>query len=219
MLHREGTHPTGPDNGTAGGGINADLEHHLERIDVDGYTVLPNAIEPDLIDEIDQALLELERDLGTVPATNLFEGLHTGRVYNLLVHGSDLREIPVHPHVLPVVEGVLDPGLLISSLSSIAIGPDEQAQPIHADDQLIPLPRPHVPIICNTMWAITDFTEENGATRSSRVATGATRPPTRSSTTTPLPPKWRRAACWCGSGASGTAAGPTAPISAGSASP
>jgi ectoine hydroxylase-related dioxygenase (phytanoyl-CoA dioxygenase family) len=59
----------------------------------------------------------------------------------------------------------LDPGLLISSLSSIAIGPDESAQPIHADDQLIPLPRPHVPIICNTMWAITDFTEENGATR------------------------------------------------------
>ena len=71
----------------------------------------------------------------------------------------------MHPNVLPVVEAVLDPGLLISSLSSIAIGPDEQAQPIHADDQLIPLTRPHVPIICNTMWAITDFTEENGATR------------------------------------------------------
>jgi ectoine hydroxylase-related dioxygenase (phytanoyl-CoA dioxygenase family) len=67
--------------------------------------------------------------------------------------------------VLPVVEGVLDPGLLISSLSSIAIGPDEQAQPIHADDQLIPIARPHVSLICNTMWAITDFTEENGATR------------------------------------------------------
>ena len=87
------------------------------------------------------------------------------RVYNLLVHGPTFEKIPVHPNVLPVVEGVLDPGLLISSLSSIAIGPDEQAQPIHADDQLIPLARPHVPIICNTMWAITDFTEENGATR------------------------------------------------------
>jgi ectoine hydroxylase-related dioxygenase (phytanoyl-CoA dioxygenase family) len=36
---------------------------------------------------------------------------------------------------------------------------------LHADDQLIPLPRPHPPIICNTMWAITDFTDENGATR------------------------------------------------------
>ena len=39
------------------------------------------------------------------------------------------------------------------------------AQPIHADDQLIPLPKPHVPTVCNTMWALTDFTAANGATR------------------------------------------------------
>ncbi|HUC03859.1 MAG TPA: phytanoyl-CoA dioxygenase family protein [Acidimicrobiales bacterium] len=142
-----------------------DLPEHLRRIAEDGYTILPDAIEPELIDEIDSALLALERDLGTVPAHNLFEGVHTTRVYNLLVHGKTFEKIPVHPNVLPVVEAVLDTGLLISSLSSIAIGPDEQAQPIHADDQLIPLTRPHVPIICNTMWAITDFTEENGATR------------------------------------------------------
>ena len=142
-----------------------EMDEHLRRIAEDGYTVLPDVIEPELVDEIGDALLKLERDLGTVPAANLFEGLHTMRVYNLLVHGETFQKIPVHPNVLPVVEGVLDPGLLISSLSSIAIGPDEQAQPVHADDQLIPLPRPHVPIICNTMWAITDFTEENGATR------------------------------------------------------
>ena len=141
------------------------LDDHLRRIAEDGYTILPDAIEPAFVDEIDDALLKLEHDLGVVPAENLFEGLHTTRVYNLLVHGPTFQKIPVHPNVLPVVEGVLDPGLLISSLSSIAIGPDEQAQPIHADDQLIPLQRPHVPIICNTMWAITDFTEDNGATR------------------------------------------------------
>ncbi len=67
--------------------------------------------------------------------------------------------------MLPVVERVLDPGCLVSSLSSIAILPGEAAQPIHADDQLIPLPKPHVPTVCNTMWALTDFTEANGATR------------------------------------------------------
>ena len=143
----------------------ADMAEHLRRIAEDGYTILPDAIEPDLVDEIDEALLNLERDLAIAPAENLFEGLHTMRVYNLLIHGKTFEKIPVHPNVLPVVEGVLDPGALISSLSSIAIGPDEQAQPIHADDQLIPLTRPHLPIICNTMWAITDFTEENGATR------------------------------------------------------
>jgi ectoine hydroxylase-related dioxygenase (phytanoyl-CoA dioxygenase family) len=141
------------------------MAEHLKRIAEDGYTILHDAIEPAFIDEIDDALLKLEHDLGIVPADNLFEGLHTTRVYNLLVHGATFEKIPIHPNVLPVVEGVLDPGALISSLSSIAIGPDEQPQPIHADDQLIPLVRPHIPIICNTMWAVTDFTEDNGATR------------------------------------------------------
>jgi ectoine hydroxylase-related dioxygenase (phytanoyl-CoA dioxygenase family) len=141
------------------------MEGHLRRIAEDGYTILENAIELDFVDEINEALLKLENDLGAVPADNLFEGVHTTRVYNLLVHGPTFERIPLHPTVLPVVERVLDPGLLISSLSSIAIGPGEQQQPIHADDQVIPLERPHVPIICNTMWAITDFTEENGATR------------------------------------------------------
>ncbi len=60
---------------------------------------------------------------------------------------------------------MLDPECLISSLSSIAIDPGEIAQPIHADDMVIPLDKPHVPIVCNSMWALTDFTEANGATR------------------------------------------------------
>jgi ectoine hydroxylase-related dioxygenase (phytanoyl-CoA dioxygenase family) len=60
---------------------------------------------------------------------------------------------------------VLDPGCLISSLSSIAIDPGEKAQPIHCDDQVIPLEKPHRPIVCNSMWALTDFTDANGATR------------------------------------------------------
>ena len=73
--------------------------------------------------------------------------------------------MPVHDNVLPVVERVLDPGCLVSSLSSITILPGETAQPIHADDQLIPIPKPHPPTVCNTMWALTDFTDANGATR------------------------------------------------------
>jgi ectoine hydroxylase-related dioxygenase (phytanoyl-CoA dioxygenase family) len=47
----------------------------------------------------------------------------------------------------------------------VNIGPGETLQPIHADDQLIPIPKPHPPTVCNTMWALTDFTEANGATR------------------------------------------------------
>jgi len=143
----------------------AAIEFYADRVRSDGWVVVENAIAADLVDELNEDLLRLERALAIVPADNLFEGVRTTRIYNLLVHGTLYERIPIHPNVLPVVEKVLDPGLLISSLSSIAIGPDEAAQMIHADDQVIGLPKPHPPIICNTMWAITDFTEENGATR------------------------------------------------------
>jgi ectoine hydroxylase-related dioxygenase (phytanoyl-CoA dioxygenase family) len=142
-----------------------EVARHLDSIGDQGYTVVEDAIEPDLVDELVDTLDRLERDLAAVPADNSFEGRRTVRVYNLLVHGDVFARVPVHANVLPVVEGVLDPGCLLSSLSSIAIGPDESPQPIHADDQIIPLPKPHPPVVCNTMWALTDFTEANGATR------------------------------------------------------
>lgn len=143
----------------------AELEAHVARIAQDGYTIVEDAIEPALIDALADDLLRLERELGAVPARNLFEGTRTTRIYNLLARGPLYQRIPVHPAVLPIVERVLDKGCLVSSLSSIAIGPGETPQPLHADDQVIPLPRPHVPIIVNSMWAITDFAEDNGATR------------------------------------------------------
>jgi ectoine hydroxylase-related dioxygenase (phytanoyl-CoA dioxygenase family) len=142
-----------------------DTAAHIAQVAEVGYTVVENAIEPDLIDALNAALARLERDHDVKPATNSFEGRNTVRIYNLLAHGAPFERIPVHPSVLPIVEGVLDPGCLISSLSSIAIDPGEIAQPIHADDMVIPLDKPHRPIVCNSMWALTDFTEANGATR------------------------------------------------------
>ncbi len=141
------------------------FDEHAENIRRDGYSIVENAIEPGLIDELTEHLERLERELSIVPADNLFEGSKTVRIYNLLVHGPAFERIPVHRNILPIVERVLDRGCLISSLSSIAICADEIPQPIHADDQLIPIPKPHVATVCNSMWAITDFTEANGATR------------------------------------------------------
>jgi ectoine hydroxylase-related dioxygenase (phytanoyl-CoA dioxygenase family) len=141
------------------------LAAHLARLDRDGYTVIENAFDAAHADELLADLARLERELGEGPGKNPFEGYSTVRIYNLLARGKIYEQIPVHEAVLPVVEGVLDRGCLVSSLSSIAIGPGEVPQPIHADDMLIPLDKPHAPIVCNTMWALTDFTEENGATR------------------------------------------------------
>ncbi|HEX7135100.1 MAG TPA: phytanoyl-CoA dioxygenase family protein [Iamia sp.] len=142
-----------------------EVTDHVKRVATDGYTIVEDAFDTGVADDIRADLERLETELGIVPAENRFEGTKTWRIYNLLVHGPRYEAIPVHANVLPVVERVLDTGCLVSSLSSIAIGPGEIAQPIHADDQLIPIPKPHPPTVCNTMWAITDFTDANGATR------------------------------------------------------
>jgi ectoine hydroxylase-related dioxygenase (phytanoyl-CoA dioxygenase family) len=142
-----------------------DVDLHVKEVAEQGYTIVKDAIEPALVDSLKDAVSRLERFLEVQPSRNSFEGHKTLRVYNLLAFDDIWQRVPVHERVLPVVEGVLDQGCLISSLSSIDILPGEAAQPIHADDQLIPIPKPHPPTVCNSMWALTDFTEANGATR------------------------------------------------------
>jgi ectoine hydroxylase-related dioxygenase (phytanoyl-CoA dioxygenase family) len=142
-----------------------DVDLHVKEVAEQGYTIVQDAIEPELVDALNDSLSRLERFLDVQPSPNSFEGHKTLRIYNLLAYDDVWQRVPVHPNVLGVVDGVLDPGCLISSLSSIDILPGEIAQPIHADDQLIPLPKPHPPTVCNSMWALTDFTEANGATR------------------------------------------------------
>ncbi len=141
------------------------LSAHRVRLEQDGYTIIEDAVEPALIEALSADINRLHEELRIAPSTNLFEGFRTRRIYNLLARGPLYQQIPVHENILPLVEMVLDRGCLVSSLSSICIEPGEVPQPLHSDDQHIPLPRPHVPIICNTMWALTDFTMDNGATR------------------------------------------------------
>ncbi|HEX4461553.1 MAG TPA: phytanoyl-CoA dioxygenase family protein [Polyangia bacterium] len=141
------------------------LAEHRARLANDGYTIIEDAFPLAFADALLADLSRLEVALGEGGGKNIFEGFATVRIYNLLARGKLFEAIPVHETVLALVEGVIGKGALVSSLSSIAIGPGERAQPIHADDQLIPLPKPHVPIICNSMWALTDFTDDNGATR------------------------------------------------------
>lgn len=143
----------------------SEIEQHVQRLERDGYTILERVIESDFVDAIAEDLRRIEKERAIVPAQNIFEGARTVRIYNLLAYGAPYDRIAACEPVLALVERVLDRGCLVSSVSSIAIEPGETPQPWHADDQHIPMPRPHVPIVCNTMWAITDFTKENGATR------------------------------------------------------
>ena len=94
-------------------------------------------------------------------------GHSTLRMYNLLAKDPVFQAMPVHPSVLPVVERLLDPGCLLSGMTAIDIGPGEDAQPMHGDDIVMSrhLTRPHAPMMVTSMWALTDFTADNGGTR------------------------------------------------------
>ena len=141
------------------------LDTHRQQLADEGYTILERVIEPELVDALLADVHRLERELHSAPANNRFEGNATTRTYNLLAHGDIWQQVPVRPEVLTLIESVLGPQCLISSLASISLAPGETPQVLHADDQMFPVAKPHVPLVCNSMWALTDFTEANGATR------------------------------------------------------
>jgi len=155
-----------PTSGSAAEGDHIDpAGRHLAAIERDGYTIIEQAFTEETADEIRSVLDRLEQERSVIPAGNRFEGTSTWRTYNLLALDPVFASIPLHPMVLPVVDRVLGTECLISSLSSVVIGPGELAQPIHADDQVMPMPKPHPATVCNSMWALSDFTAANGATR------------------------------------------------------
>ena len=143
----------------------AEVASHADRIRTDGYTVLERVVAPQLVEDLKQAVLRIEREHDLGLAKTSFEGFKTLRINNLLTYDDVFWEVPLHAAVLPVVEAVLDKECLLSSFCSLVLGPGQEAQPIHEDTQLIPLPRPHIPITINAIWALTDFTATNGATR------------------------------------------------------
>jgi len=139
-------------------------QQHAAAVERDGFVVLPNAIGPESIAQwsaaIDSAMEQLEVPFGA----NDFLGTRTRRLFNLLARDPLFQQVPLQPAVLPVIEQVLDAECLLSSLTAIEMNPGETAQPLHADDGSIGMPKPHPPISCTAIWALTDFSVENGGT-------------------------------------------------------
>ena len=79
------------------------------------------------------------------------------------------RELVMHPLALGTARTFLGhaTNIQLHLTQAIAIGPGETPQPIHRDQwafDFFPFPAGYE-VQCNTIWALTDFTEENGATR------------------------------------------------------
>lgn len=127
-----------------------------------GYAIVEGYLDPA---EVAAKKADLERVLATLPTgRNTFEGLATKRIYALFAKTRAFDRQAVDPMILEVVEGRLGAGFQLSAPVGICIGPGEAQQPVHCDDTVYPIPRPHDDLVVNTMWALDDFTEENGAT-------------------------------------------------------
>jgi ectoine hydroxylase-related dioxygenase (phytanoyl-CoA dioxygenase family) len=135
----------------------------LETFRRDGYVILERAIDRIAIAELVAALAphEVDRPMGR----NSFEGERTQRVYSLAGKGAPFQRLAEHPDVLALVDRTLLPNALLSTLQSIRLHPGEAAQTWHTDDAFYLIPRPRTMTLAITvLWAIEDFTADNGAT-------------------------------------------------------
>jgi ectoine hydroxylase-related dioxygenase (phytanoyl-CoA dioxygenase family) len=134
----------------------------LDGLDRQGLAVVERFLDAD---DVRRKKDDLARVLASVPTgRNSFEGFGTRRIYALFAKTRLFDAQAIDPLLLAVVERLLGPGFLLSAPTGISIGPGEVAQRLHRDDSVYPVARPHAELVVNTMWALDDFTTENGAT-------------------------------------------------------
>ena len=76
-------------------------------------------------------------------------------------------DVPIDPTVTQVLEQVLGEDYPLSTFSGIDLKPHSgTVQPLHPDDALVGVPRPHErPIGVTVMWVVTPFNDTTGGTR------------------------------------------------------
>ena len=139
------------------------LEAELERFERDGFVILDSVLDRTTLAEITRSLAQYEdnRPMGR----NAFEGQKSQRVYSLAAKGEAFLQLAEHPRVMALVERLLMPNFLLSTLQSIRLHPGEVEQAWHTDDAFYFMPRPHrLPLAVSVIWAIEEFTDDNGAT-------------------------------------------------------
>jgi ectoine hydroxylase-related dioxygenase (phytanoyl-CoA dioxygenase family) len=132
----------------------------LVAIERDGYVMLEGLLTATACEEIKAAVSPLLNKTGR----NSFEGLRTQRLYNVLTKTRVCDALVEHPRILALLDRLFLPNYLLSQLQVIDINPGEQAQLLHFDDGMYPIPRPRPPLSAATIWAIDAFTDHNGAT-------------------------------------------------------
>ena len=140
------------------------MEEHKRELAETGFTVLENYMGPALLESmrarVDELLILEGGSAGSEFKTE--EGAR--RLANLVDKGEVFREAITRPEMLALVESVLGEGFKLSSLNMRSANPQSSSvQPLHVDMGLLPDQKGYA--VCNCVWLLDDFTEENGALR------------------------------------------------------
>lgn len=161
---------------------NASLDRVVQTIRRDSGVIIRRAFDAKVFKEVRQEVCELLDD--TPVGNGEFFGFHTIRAGGLLAKCPATHKLALHPLVLGAMDHFLLPGCSryqINLAQAIRILPGERGQIPHRDDEMFPVQKPFE-FMANAMWAIDDFTFENGATRivpGSHKGEGMRHPPER----------------------------------------
>lgn len=133
----------------------------------DGYVIIDNLVSPETMDRINDELTPYVET--TAYGNDNFLGLRTRRTGSLIARSETSRGLVAHPTILAVAGDYLShaSAFQLHLTQVISIGPGSPAQAIHRDElawDFFHFPADYQ-VQCNTLWAMSDYTAEMGATR------------------------------------------------------
>ena len=142
-------------------------DHVAAALAEDGAVIVDELVSPAVMDTVAEELRPFLEATRFGPDN--FSGRRTKRTGGLVGRSQACRDLVMNPLILATTKKVLAHAMSfqLHLTQVIAIGSGEPAQPIHRDQwafDFFPFPKGYE-VQCNTLWAMTDFTEQNGATR------------------------------------------------------
>jgi len=136
-----------------------------EILERDGCIVIEDVLDTRQVADV---AAELAPHFDEVPnCAGDFYGYVTKRLSGLIAKSRACQSMAIHPEILGVMDHFLLKGCRgyhLNLTQAIQIGPGEPAQVIHRDDLMFNFAHPEFEAMINAMWAVDDFTAENGAT-------------------------------------------------------
>ena len=144
-----------------------DIESVAAALQSRGAVVIDELLSDNIVADL-SADLRPEFDREGHLYQNAFNGHQTLRVGGVTKYSSHFPTLLLHPSVLAIADVILKPHCevyQVGSTTAIEILPGEDAQVLHADDACYPSHLLPFEAQISALWALDDFTIENGATR------------------------------------------------------